>query len=324
MSGDELGDLRGEARALASSLRALVEELQASGADALPHDPTPRRPQPQAHAQPQPHAQPRPQPPPYAQPHADPPPHAQPQPQLRPHAPPFAPAHASPPARPAPTREPAPAHPLATPRAPSRHLPQITLEHPADPVAGLARLDALARDVAACTACALHATRTQTVFSRGTPQTELMFVGEGPGADEDAQGLPFVGKAGQLLDKMIAAMGYRPDDVYIANVVKCRPPGNRTPEPQEMEACEGYLHEQIAIVRPKVIVALGNTACLGLLQVSGITRLRGKWRLYRGAIPVMPTFHPSYLLRTEAAKREVWEDLKLVMGKLGKAPRPRG
>jgi DNA polymerase len=119
-------------------------------------------------------------------------------------------------------------------------------------------------------------------------------------------------------------MGYAPEQVYIANVVKCRPPSNRKPEPLEMETCEGYLHEQIAIVRPRAIVALGATACEGLLKVSGITRLRGSWRLYRGSIPVMPTFHPAYLLRTPSAKRDVWADLQQVMVKLGKAPPGKG
>ncbi len=192
-----------------------------------------------------------------------------------------------------------------------------------DPIAKRVRLEQIEKTVSGCSRCPLHAARTQTVFARGNPESELMFVGEGPGADEDAQGLPFVGKAGQLLDKMIEAMGYAPSEVYIANVVKCRPPGNRKPEPTEMEACEGYLHEQIALVSPKVIVALGATAVEGLLKVSGITRLRGTFRLYRGEIPVMPTFHPAFLLRTPAAKREVWSDLKQVMKKLGKEPPTR-
>ncbi|GAC1353057.1 MAG: uracil-DNA glycosylase [Polyangiales bacterium] len=179
------------------------------------------------------------------------------------------------------------------------------------------RLSQIGEVVAGCTRCALHETRTQTVFARGSALAELMFVGEGPGAEEDAQGLPFVGKAGQLLDKMIEAMGLSPPNVYVANIVKCRPPGNRKPEPVEMETCEGYLHEQIALVQPKVIVALGATAVEGLLKVSGITKLRGSWRLYRGAIPVMPTFHPAYLLRNPPAKREVWADLQEVMKRLG-------
>jgi uracil-DNA glycosylase family 4 len=180
----------------------------------------------------------------------------------------------------------------------------------------LAALDALAAEVRGCVACTLCEGRKQTVFSRGEPETPLMFVGEGPGAEEDAQGLPFVGPAGQLLDKMIVAMGYRPEQVYIANIVKCRPPNNRKPQPDEVGQCVGYLHRQITLIEPKVIVALGATACEGLLGLSGITRLRGSWRLYRSRIPVMPTFHPAYLLRTPSAKREAWSDLQQVMARL--------
>jgi DNA polymerase len=189
----------------------------------------------------------------------------------------------------------------------------------------VARLSLLEREVAACTRCRLHAARTQTVFSRGSPRAELMFVGEGPGAEEDAQGQPFVGKAGQLLDRMIAAMGLERDGVYVCNVVKCRPPDNRMPEPEEMEACAPYLARQIELVAPRVIVALGTTAVRGLLGTGeGITRLRGTWKLYRATIPVMPTFHPAYLLRKEEAKREVWEDLKAVLKHLGRnAPERR-
>lgn len=186
------------------------------------------------------------------------------------------------------------------------------------------RLALLAEEVRPCTRCPLCESRTQTVFARGNPFAELCFVGEGPGADEDAQGEPFVGAAGQLLDKMIVAMGYRRDEVYICNVVKCRPPKNRKPEPAEMEACAPYLREQLTLVKPKVIVALGATAVTGLLGTTeGITRLRGKWKLYKGTIAVMPTFHPAYLLRNPPAKREVWSDLQEVMKHLGK-PLPRG
>lgn len=180
-------------------------------------------------------------------------------------------------------------------------------------------LSVLAADVVGCTRCVLHEARNKTVFARGNPDAELCFVGEGPGADEDAEGLPFVGKAGQLLDRMIAAMGYAVDDVYICNVVKCRPPGNRKPEPDEMTACLPYLHEQLATVSPKVIVALGATAAHGLFGApTSITRARGQWKLYRSKIPVMPTFHPAYLLRQPEAKREVWQDLQAVMERLGK------
>lgn len=196
----------------------------------------------------------------------------------------------------------------------------------ASPTAGedaLRHLEVLAAEVRTCTRCALHTERTQTVFARGTGSSGLCFVGEGPGADEDAQGYPFVGPAGQLLDRMIAAMGFARDDVYVCNIVKCRPPRNRKPEADEMAACRPYLVEQLRLVEPRVIVALGATAVEGLLGIGGgITRLRGKWRLYRGEIPVMPTFHPAYLLRTPAAKREVWSDLQEVLRQMGR-PVPR-
>jgi DNA polymerase len=187
----------------------------------------------------------------------------------------------------------------------------------------MGRLSVLATEVAACQRCSLAVTRTQTVFSRGNPFAELCFIGEGPGADEDRLGEPFVGAAGQLLDKMIAAMGYGRDEVYICNVVKCRPPNNRKPEPTEIDACKSYLVQQVELCKPKYIVALGATATQGLLGTTeGIMKLRGKWKLYRG-IPVMPTYHPAYLLRTPTAKKEVWADLQEVMARLGKKPPPR-
>ncbi|MBI5531239.1 MAG: uracil-DNA glycosylase [Deltaproteobacteria bacterium] len=225
--------------------------------------------------------------------------------------------------------------PVPAPRKPAIAIPQFQAPPPPPPVAAepkrpqfevpadlegrIARLKQLAEEASACTRCVLHKQRKQAVFSRGSASTEVMFVGEGPGADEDAQGEPFVGKAGQLLDKMIVAMGLDREQVYICNVVKCRPPENRTPEPEEIAACLPYLQEQIALINPKVIVALGGTAVKGLLGVQeGITRMRGKWKLYRAAIPVMPTFHPSYLLRKEDAKRDVWTDLKQVMAQIGR------
>ena len=193
------------------------------------------------------------------------------------------------------------------------------------------RLPQLAREVAVCTKCGLAATRTQTVFARGNPEAQLCFVGEAPGADEDAQGLPFVGRAGQLLDRMITAMGLSPEnDVYVCNILKCRPPGNRRPEPEESATCIPYLHEQLALIRPRVIVTLGNTAAAALLQTSlGISKVRGQWRLYRGQTRVMPTYHPSYLLRPGPqqveAKRQAWEDLQMVMKELGLSlPAKRG
>jgi uracil-DNA glycosylase len=182
------------------------------------------------------------------------------------------------------------------------------------------RLTVLADEVKTCTKCILHAERTQTVFARGNGSSGLCFVGEGPGADEDEQGLPFVGAAGQLLDKMIAAMGIQRDDVYVCNIVKCRPPKNRTPEPEEMTACMPHLVEQLSLIEPQVIVALGKTAVQGLFGTAeGITRIRGRWRLYQGRIAVMPTFHPAYLLRNPAAKREVWADLQLVLKHMGRS-----
>lgn len=184
---------------------------------------------------------------------------------------------------------------------------------------GQRTLQVLATEIASCTRCALHAARTQTVFARGTGSSGLCFVGEGPGADEDAQGFPFVGPAGQLLDRMIAAMGFERDEVYVCNIVKCRPPKNRKPDPDEMAACRPYLEEQLDLVAPQVIVALGATAIEGLLGIAGgITRLRGTWRLYKGKIPVMPTFHPAYLLRTPEAKRDVWNDLQEVLRHMGR------
>ena len=169
-----------------------------------------------------------------------------------------------------------------------------------------------------CTRCKLAAGRTKLVFGVGDPAAELMFVGEGPGEDEDRQGEPFVGRAGQLLTKMIEAMGYRREQVYIANVVKCRPPGNRNPEPDEIEACEPFLRGQIEAIRAKVIVALGKFAAQTLLRdTSAISRLRGRWFEYEG-VRLMPTFHPAYLLRSPGEKAKAWEDLQLVMKELGK------
>jgi DNA polymerase len=187
------------------------------------------------------------------------------------------------------------------------------------------RLAEVSTRVAVCQKCPnLASSRTQTVFGVGNPDAELVFVGEAPGADEDRQGEPFVGAAGQLLTKIITATGLSRGDVYIANILKCRPDtpgqtsGNRKPTPGEMATCIPYLHEQIDLIRPKVLVALGATAIEGLLgKTVGITRLRGHWQTYRG-IPLMPTYHPAFLLRNQAIseKRKVWEDMLLVLEKL--------
>jgi len=174
-----------------------------------------------------------------------------------------------------------------------------------------------------CTRCKLcELGRRQVVFGVGSPKARLMFVGEAPGEDEDRQGEPFVGRAGQLLTKIIEAISLSRDQVYIANVIKCRPPGNRNPEPDEVAACEPFLFQQIAIVQPRVIVALGKFATQSLLRTTEpITRLRGREFDYRGAT-LIPTFHPAYLLRNPPAKREVWEDMKKVRGILLAEPRP--
>ncbi|MEX2273460.1 MAG: uracil-DNA glycosylase [Vicinamibacterales bacterium] len=168
-------------------------------------------------------------------------------------------------------------------------------------------------DLGPCTRCKLHALgRKQIVFGTGNPNADLMFVGEAPGADEDEQGVPFIGRAGQLLTKIIESIGLSREDVYIANVIKCRPPGNRNPEPDEIAECEPFLLRQIQSVRPKVIVALGTFAAHALLHTDApISRLRGTFHDYQGA-RLLPTFHPAYLLRSPERKRDVWEDMKKV------------
>jgi DNA polymerase len=196
-------------------------------------------------------------------------------------------------------------------RAPGTAEPESLVPLFASPEQALAALrDDIGADCCRCKLSGLG--RTQIVFGVGNPTADLMFVGEAPGADEDIQGEPFVGRAGQLLTKIIEAIGLRRDQVYIANVLKCRPPGNRNPEPDEVEQCEPFLLRQIDIVKPKVIVALGKFAAQCLLKTNDpITRLRGKEFTYRNAV-LMPTYHPAYLLRTPSAKREVWEDMKRV------------
>ena len=184
----------------------------------------------------------------------------------------------------------------------------------------LAALNAIREDIGDCTRCRLHRGRTNLVFGVGNPNAELMFVGEGPGADEDAQGEPFVGRAGQLLNNMISAMGLRREDVYIANVVKCRPPQNRTPEKDECDICSPFLLRQIDVIRPKVIVALGAVAAKNLLALNdSMANLRGRWYDFRGA-RLAVTYHPAYLLRDPRQKKETWKDLQMVMKYLGLAP----
>ena len=176
-------------------------------------------------------------------------------------------------------------------------------------------LEAVRADLGDCTRCRLHLKRTKIVFGTGNPKAQLMFVGEGPGRDEDVSGEPFVGRAGKLLTQMIEAMGLQRPDVYIANIVKCRPPENRTPQPDEMEICGAFLFRQLMTIKPKAICALGSTAAKALLATKdGVTRLRGNWHKWRD-IPVMVTYHPSYLLRpyNANAKREAWDDLKKVL-----------
>ena len=199
--------------------------------------------------------------------------------------------------------------------------PQTLFTEPRASASGPETLDAIRADLGDCHRCRLDQQRTQIVFGVGNPQSKLVFVGEGPGADEDAQGIPFVGRAGQLLTQMIENTAEREgiplkrQDVYICNVVKCRPPGNRTPEADEMEICGQFLFRQIEAIRPKAICVLGATAIKALLNTKeGVTRLRGNWLKWRD-VPVMPTYHPSYLLRAynQAAKREAWEDLKKVL-----------
>ncbi len=173
-------------------------------------------------------------------------------------------------------------------------------------------LEEIRADLGECTRCRLSGKRTTIVFGVGNPKADLMFIGEGPGQEEDRQGIPFVGAAGQLLTKIIQAIDLTREQVYIANVVKCRPPNNREPEPDEAEACRPFLDRQIDAVRPKVICALGRVAALNLLRTDeGITRLRGRIFSYRGA-KLVPTYHPAFLLRNPGKKRECWDDMKLI------------
>jgi DNA polymerase len=213
--------------------------------------------------------------------------------------------------------------PAIPPRKPIAPPPQITVEIPkTDRVSAL---QIIREDIGECTRCALHKGRNNLVFADGDPNARLMFVGEGPGADEDAQGLPFVGRAGQLLNNMITAMGLKREEVYIANVVKCRPPGNRTPEPEEANTCSPFLFRQIDVVRPEVLVALGATAATYLLgQRQPLAGLRGRVHAFRGT-KLIVTYHPAFLLRDPRQKKEAWADLQIAMRELAlKAPKAGG
>ncbi len=203
------------------------------------------------------------------------------------------------------------AAPATTPPAPTPvHRPKLTLPEISD-------------ELGDCKRCRLCAGRKNIVFGVGNPDADLMFIGEAPGADEDRLGEPFVGKAGQLLTKMIGAMGLQRSDVYIANVIKCRPPQNRDPESDEISECEPFLLKQIDAIKPKVMVTLGRVSASALLKRHvRITRERGRWVTYHD-VPLMPTFHPAYLLRNPSAKREAWADLKAVMARLGLSPPKR-
>jgi DNA polymerase len=193
--------------------------------------------------------------------------------------------------------------------------PEIAAEVPAADHAAALKL--IRDEIGDCTRCPLHKGRNQLVFGDGDPNARLMFVGEGPGADEDAQGLPFVGRAGQLLNNMIGAMGLKREQVYIANVVKCRPPGNRTPEPEESNICSPFLFRQIDVIRPQVLVALGATAATCLLgHRQPLAGLRGRVHAFRGA-QLIVTYHPAYLLRDPRQKKEAWADLQIAMKELG-------
>jgi DNA polymerase len=192
------------------------------------------------------------------------------------------------------------------------------------PAQRAAALQLIRDEIGDCTRCKLHEGRNQLVFGDGDPNARLMFVGEGPGADEDAQGLPFVGKAGQLLNNMIVAMGLQRDQVYIANVVKCRPPGNRVPEPEEGSTCTPFLFRQIDVIRPEVLVALGATAATWLLgQRQPLAGLRGRVHSVRGT-KLIVTYHPAYLLRDPRQKKEAWADLQIAMRELGLKPPAKG
>ncbi len=224
----------------------------------------------------------------------------------------------APTSRPVPAVEPKPVPP------PNRPAPPVEPKESPAAVVAPADLESIQQEIGDCKRCKLHAGRNTIVFGEGNPQATVVFVGEGPGFEEDQQGRPFVGAAGQLLTDIIEkGMKIRRAEVYICNIVKCRPPGNRNPEPDEVEACIGFVKQQIACIKPAVIVTLGNVPTQNLLGTKqGITKMRGTWQEYNG-IPVMPTFHPSYLLRSPGEKGKVWEDIKKVMGRIGLSIQPK-
>lgn len=230
---------------------------------------------------------------------------------------------------PSPGARPVPVHaavaPKPAPLSENRALPasaevSAPEEQPASVAAPPSTLEAVRETIGDCHRCKLDKGRNAIVFGDGDPRASILFVGEGPGYEEDQQGLPFVGAAGQLLTDIIEkGIKIKRSEVYICNIVKCRPPGNRNPEPEEIEACIGFVKQQIAVIKPKVIVTLGNVPTQNLLGTKqGITKMRGVWQEYNG-IPVMPTFHPSYLLRSPGEKKWVWRDIQEVMKKLGMA-----
>jgi len=223
-----------------------------------------------------------------------------------------------------PRRPAAPARPAARGAASPAPAPASDGSRPMPAYApDLPEWESLRSECAACMKCPLGRTRTHMVFADGNPHAELMFIGEGPGADEDASGVPFVGRAGELLSRMIAAMTFdRATETCIANIVKCRPPGNRNPSDEEAAACMPYLKRQIEMVNPKVIVLLGAVPLLYLFNLKGIMKLRGRWLDY-GGIRVMPTYHPAFLLRNPPAKKDAWADLQAVMAEFGRKPVPR-
>ena len=223
-----------------------------------------------------------------------------------------------------PAAEPMTAASAAAPATPAVSASPAVSAPPADPAPPPETLEGVREDLGECTRCKLHGGRTNLVFGVGSPVADLVFVGEAPGRDEDRQGIPFVGRAGQLLTRIIASIGLSRDEVYIANVIKCRPPNNQNPEPDEVAACEPFLFRQLDVIRPRVVVALGAFAVRTLLQTDqAISRLRGRVFDYRGA-KLIPTFHPAFLLRSPERKRDVWEDMKRVRALLAEPAPPSG